>query len=103
MSVVFWTAFGFLCLGCVIRTFLPYVTTWMEKLRDEGVWMVLPFEPKYLANLVLAVIGYGVTLAIVEGAAEALMAMTPVAIVSMGYAGNSIARAGLKVIFRDLR
>jgi len=75
----------------------------MEVLRDEGEWVLLPFEPKYVASFVLAVITYGVTLATLEGAAESLMALTPVAIISMGYAGGDLARSGLKLVFKGLR
>jgi hypothetical protein len=103
METVLLEALGWLCLGCFMRTFLPYITAWMEKLRDEGKWMVLPFEPKYLASFVLAVIAYGITLATVEGAAESLMALTPVAIISMGYAGGDLARRGLRVLFESVR
>jgi hypothetical protein len=103
METAFWPAMGYLVLGCAIRTLLPYLTTWMEKMRDEGEWGILPFEPKYVATFVLAIVAYGVTLAITEGAAEGLMALTPVAIIALGYTGGDLARTGLKVFFKDLR
>jgi len=99
----FGIAFGALTLGCALRTLLPYLTTGLQAIADGG-WSAWPkFEAKYLANFLLAVIAYGITLLTSDGAFEVLASMTFVAAVMLGYAGGDLAREAIKLLIPKLR
>ena len=98
--------FGALALGCVLRTVLPYITSGLQIVSEEGSWKAWPaFEPKYLASLALALIAYGVILATVPGAISALSSTSFIAATGIGYAGGDLARETIKAgsVVRMLR
>ena len=99
----FGIAFGALAVGCILRALLPYITSGLTTISEEG-WSAWPkFEAKYVATFGLAIIGYGVVCLTVPGAVDALSAMTPVAAISLGYGGGDIIREGVKLVFSKLR
>lgn len=96
-------AFGWVALGCALRTLVPWLLASMAKWQEEGGWDILPFESKYVANLVTALIGYGILLATQEGVATTWAQMEPIPLIIIGYGGNEGAREVLKFFFRRLR
>ena len=86
-----------LLLGCAMRTLLPYVVTGLELIAKENSFAAWPrFEPSYLSAFVLAVLGYGVTLATSPGAWSAVLLMDFVQAVAYAYTGQSLARLVVK-------
>ena len=100
---LFGKAFGALVLGCALRTLLPWLTTWLQTMSEDDWPGWLKFEPKYIANFALAVIGYGVTLLISDGAFEMLSSLRFVPAVAVGYAGGDLAREAIKLLVPRLR
>jgi len=99
----FGSAFGALALGCALRLLLPYVTAGLQAISEGGWKAWPPFEAKYLASFILALIGYGITLVTSEGALVALLAMPFSSAVLIGYTGGDLAREAIKLIVRKWR
>lgn len=97
MEFTFMVPFLGLLLGCAMRTLLPYLVTGLELIAKKNSFSAWPkFEPAYLSAFILAVMGYGVTLAAAPGAWGAVLLMDFVQAVAYAYTGQSLARLVVK-------
>jgi len=94
----FGIAFGALALGCALRLLLPYITAGLQAISERGWNAWPPFEAKYVASFLLALIGYGVMLVTSEGALVALQELSFTSAVMIGYTGGDLAREAVKLI-----
>jgi len=99
----FWVAFGALGLGCALRLLLPYLTAGLQAITEGGWSAWPPFEAKYVASFLLALIGYSVALVTSDAALASLMEMSFTSVVLVGYTGGDLARVGVKLLFTKLR
>lgn len=89
----------YLVIGSALRFLLPYLIVSFETVAKSGKWSDWPpFEPHYLSAFILNVVGYGVTLATIPGAWASLIAMAPVGIIALAYAGQDLSRKLIKTV-----
>jgi hypothetical protein len=89
--------FAGLLIGCALRTLLPYIVAGLETCRDTESWQAWPrFKPSYLASFGIAVVGYGVMLAVIPGAWGWTLELGLVPSIACAYTGQSLARLGVK-------
>lgn len=83
---------GLLALGCAGRFLLPYIILGIETVGRENSLKAWPaWEWHYLTSLVLSLIAYGVMMLLNPQALIGLLAMAPVQIVILAYAGQDVA------------
>lgn len=87
---------AFLLAGSAMRYLLPYVMLGLVEVGKGGSWPA--WEWKYLSAFALAIIGYGMALAMTEGMFARLAEMTPQALMLMAYGSNDVAREAVKFI-----
>jgi len=90
--------FLFLMAGSALKYVLPYI---IEGLVQIGLGQRWPrWEWRYLSAFALAVIGFGLPMAITPGFFLQLAAMPAIALIGFAYAGNEMARVVVKALER---
>lgn len=83
---------GLLFIGCALRFLLPYLILGLETIGRENSLKAWPaWEWRYLTSLILSLIAYGVMMLLNPQALVGLLAMAPVQIVILAYAGQDVA------------
>lgn len=88
----------FLLIGCALRYLLPYVLGGLALIGKKEPWPA--WEWKYMSALIIAAIGYGVSMATSEGFFQRLAEMTPVALINLAFTSNYLLSWAVKYIKR---
>jgi hypothetical protein len=93
-----------LLVGFALRTFLPYLATGFEAVKDAEDWGAWPpFKPSYLVAFLVLIVAFGVTLLTVPGALAEFLTWTFFTAVAFAYAGQDVARQIVKVLSAQIR
>ena len=87
-------AIGAFLLGCILRTFLPYLVKGFEDLQNNKPWP--KWENKYLGSLGLLVLAYGTAFLASPETFAKVVALPFYAIVAFAYFGQDAAKEIIK-------
>jgi len=87
--VVLW-----LVVGSAMRYLLPYLIVGLVAKGEGQKWP--KWEWRYLSSFLLALIGFGISLATQLDFYTSLVEQFPIAVVAMAYAGNGMGREVIK-------
>lgn len=88
----------YLVLGSALRYLLPYVMLGLVEVGLERPWP--EWRWKYLSAFALAIIGFGLPMATMPGFFAQLVALPPIGLIGVAFAGNEMARDVVKMIER---
>jgi len=86
-----------IAVGILILGIGPYLLVAFQTMMDKNEWKLPRYEPKYVAVMALAAIGYGVTIAVVEEFRLLVMAMPLGTGIVYGLTGKGISREAVRL------
>lgn len=87
-----------LCIGSLLRVFVPYFRSGLEQVAEEGNFDHWPgFDWRYLALVLLPLLEYGVVFLTVDGLWSTALTWGTIYAIQLGWSGSDIGKEVIQV------